>query len=253
MKNLSKRELIFIFVIVDLFLVVSGLVTAFVLIKVTEPEEIINQITLGIGITSIVLAFVAIIYAFIQSYSSVIQNENVNKALTQITGKVEDLVTLKLDMVELKNEVSSQITEVLTVLHTTKEGVSKEVVTEEDKEVINKKITEMENIFQDLSLKNAALDLNGRMQQERYEVTFRLLEDLPLEQLMEIVRELALKLNKNFAPIRFGVGNFKKNDRLLKVNLSAFGIVGLKRSEILAVLKQTTESPVEVQSVDIKF
>ncbi|MGC5773625.1 hypothetical protein [Paenibacillus pabuli] len=72
-------------------------------------SEVVNVISISAGIASIVLAMAAIVYAFYQSLESSKQNTMVQEALTKISSKVDEVVTMRAEFSVFQNEQSSML------------------------------------------------------------------------------------------------------------------------------------------------
>jgi len=79
LDKFSKKELVAWFIIFDLICIIIGLITW----KFSSAKEIIDQVSFAAGICSILLALLAIVYAFFQSNNSSEQysflRANINK------------------------------------------------------------------------------------------------------------------------------------------------------------------------------
>lgn len=76
----SKKELLSWFVIFDLICVIIGLLTW----RFSSFQEIVDQVTFAAGVSSILLALLAIVYAFLQSNMSLDQYAFLRANLTKI-------------------------------------------------------------------------------------------------------------------------------------------------------------------------
>lgn len=153
MKNITRRELVFIFIIVQLVIFCGGLLIAYFFGKITDTAVIVNQISLVSSFTSIILALVAIIYAFFQSYSSSQQNQMLHDTLNKINQKIEELVSIKTDVADLRSELTNQLTTVLGGLEDTKATLD-ETDYDNNKEELNKKLSTLEDSIKNIILKN---------------------------------------------------------------------------------------------------
>lgn len=105
-EKVNKKDLIFTFIILQLLLIIGVLIVSFIFVKTTDSATLINQISLVSGVTSIILAFVAIIYAFFQSYSSGRQNKSLENLLSKVSDKVDEIGPLKKEVVDSKKEIT---------------------------------------------------------------------------------------------------------------------------------------------------
>jgi hypothetical protein len=96
-KKITKKDIIYWFIISDLVLIMIGMIVAFVFIKVPEPSLIIDQISFASSITSIMLAVIAIVYAFLQTNETSRQNTIVTSNLEKLDSKVTEFITIKQD------------------------------------------------------------------------------------------------------------------------------------------------------------
>lgn len=99
----SKKELVYIFIIIDLVILTVCLVTW----KFKDSQDIINQISLVSSVSSILLALVAIIYAFFQTLASTKQNDQMQSTLSNINKKITELGDIKDEFSQIKDEFNS--------------------------------------------------------------------------------------------------------------------------------------------------
>lgn len=102
-REFSKREIIFSFIIFDLILCI-------VIVAIWRAEttsELLNQISLGSSIASILLALLAIGYAFIQSRDASQQNISTQIMLDKINEKLEQVKVVKDELNLYRGEVAS--------------------------------------------------------------------------------------------------------------------------------------------------
>lgn len=92
--KITKKDIIFGFII---FYLVTIIVLVFIW-RAGDNQELINQISLGASISSILLALVAIIYAYFQTNNSSQQNTLVQQTLLKITEKVETIGLVRQEM-----------------------------------------------------------------------------------------------------------------------------------------------------------
>ncbi|PGU78806.1 hypothetical protein [Bacillus cereus] len=106
---MRKRDLCFIFIIIILSLF-SIVITGLYLTKhVIKYNFIMEQISFASSIVSILLAIIAIIYAFVQSYQSGIQNQAMQNVLTLISNKVEGINVVKEEVTNSKLEIKTEL------------------------------------------------------------------------------------------------------------------------------------------------
>jgi hypothetical protein len=87
LKNTSKKDIVYGFVILIL---IATIITVIVW-RTGNNAALVNQLSLTGSLTSIVLAFLAIIYAFLESRSSANENEKIKNTLNNINAKVIEL------------------------------------------------------------------------------------------------------------------------------------------------------------------
>lgn len=210
MRNLTKRELIFIFVIIQLVLICGGLLAAYFFGRVTDTTAIVNQISLVSSFTSIILALVAIIYAFFQSYSSSKQNQMLYGTLGKINQKIKELVSLKTDVADLKNDLTTQLASVLGGVTETKVTVENSVP-DENKEEINNKLSSIEDRIKDIILQNY---MNTNHKKYEYRVHVIKKESVEDQEVYEWIKNLTIKLNDIVRESKVAFGNviIEKNE-----------------------------------------
>ncbi|MGF7035773.1 hypothetical protein J2T17_006808 [Paenibacillus mucilaginosus] len=99
----SKKDLVYWFIITDLVLLMSGLFTW----KFKDTQDVINQVSLISSVSSILLALVAIIYAFFQTLDSKKQGDAQQRTLEKIELQINELGKIKDEFSHIKNEFIS--------------------------------------------------------------------------------------------------------------------------------------------------
>jgi hypothetical protein len=105
-KKFKVRDLIFLFIIFDLFFVVVFVVTLYLKKYVVDYSLIMDQISLASSLISIILAIVAIIYAFLQSIDSGKQSRTIEILLSKMGQKVDEIGPLKQEVLDSKREIT---------------------------------------------------------------------------------------------------------------------------------------------------
>jgi len=98
-KNRDWFWLVLIFAIIILLLFIA---------LFCNQENVRNYFSFGASVSSIVLALVAIIYAFLQSNESSQQNKATQKVLNEMYTKIVEVSLLKDDLSNLRNEINNQ-------------------------------------------------------------------------------------------------------------------------------------------------
>ncbi|NIK67953.1 hypothetical protein [Paenibacillus sp. BK720] len=131
MDSITKRELIYWFIIFDLILLITGALTW----KFKNSQDVINQISLVSSISSILLALVAIVYAFFQSQDSSKQSGQLQNTLMKINDKIEELTEIKDELRSIKDEFysfradsKSDIAQIHTLLEEQKDILTNDVI-----------------------------------------------------------------------------------------------------------------------------
>ncbi|MGE8015282.1 hypothetical protein [Bacillus mycoides] len=120
---MRKRDLCFIFVVINLSLF-SIIITGLYLKKnVIKYNFIMEQISFASSIVSILLAIIAIIYAFVQSYQSGIQNQAMQNLLTLISTKVEGINVVKEEVANSKLEIKTELAKMHAIFHASSEQI----------------------------------------------------------------------------------------------------------------------------------
>jgi len=114
-EKISKRDLIFGFIIIQL-------IEAVILVSVWRADAgvLINQISLGSSIASIILAFLAIIYAFIQSNEATRNSFSMQEILKTISNKVAELSRIEDTLTLLRNDMISSRRNIVQAISTIK-------------------------------------------------------------------------------------------------------------------------------------
>lgn len=84
-----------------LIIIIIGIIA----VRLSDNIEIVNVISIGAGLVSMVLGIVAIIYAFIQSRESGEQNRQLNVNLNKIDNRIYTLDEIIKDMKIVKNKI----------------------------------------------------------------------------------------------------------------------------------------------------
>ncbi|MBH0346349.1 hypothetical protein BK731_16710 [Bacillus thuringiensis serovar muju] len=154
-------------VIVILALLLLGMITIFTTGIMTEGKVLIDQISFASSLTSIILAIMAMIYAFFQARESSQQNVQVQSSLNKIDDKVFELFTMKEDVSSLKKDielqsegVSSSISDIKEVIGEIKETAS-ELKTPDATEY-NQKISAVEKKVNQLEKENQIVNNKGK-------------------------------------------------------------------------------------------
>ncbi|MEK3727178.1 MULTISPECIES: hypothetical protein [unclassified Lysinibacillus] len=106
MEKITKTNLILCFIIFDLVAVLITIATW----RAKDSQQIINEVSLWSGLASIVLAIVAIGFAFLQSYQSTKQSIEVSAALEKINEKVKGISDIQNQVSEIKNNLTLNAT-----------------------------------------------------------------------------------------------------------------------------------------------
>lgn len=183
-------------VIVILALLLLGMITIFTKGIMIEGKVLIDQISFASSLTSIILAIMAMIYAFFQARESSQQNVQVQSSLNKIDDKVFELFTMKEDVSSLKKDielqsegVSSSISDIKEVIGEIKETAG-ELKTPDATEY-NQKISAVEKKIDQLEKKNIFVTAKGKSNRG----TNTLPNTYNQETLMKFY-EAALKYNK---------------------------------------------------------
>lgn len=154
-------------VIVILALLLLGMITIFTTGIMIGGKVLIDQISFASSLTSIILAIMAMIYAFFQARESSQQNVQVQSSLNKIDDKVFELFTMKEDVSSLKKDielqsegVSSSISDMKEVIEEIKETAG-ELKTPNATEY-NQKISAVEKKIDQLEKKNIFVTAKGK-------------------------------------------------------------------------------------------
>jgi len=97
-------------VIAILSIFLLGMITILITKVVIEGQVLIDQISFASSITSIILAVMAMIYAFFQSRESSQQNVQVQNSLGKIDEKIIELISIKEEFSSLRIDLEVQST-----------------------------------------------------------------------------------------------------------------------------------------------
>ncbi len=122
-ERITKKDLIYGFIILDLIILIIGLIIAFVFGKYEDPKVIIDQISFTASITSIILAGIAIVYAFFQSREASSQSSLVHEGLKQINERIAQFISIKDEVILLREDWNTQSQQIKNSVETIK-GVS---------------------------------------------------------------------------------------------------------------------------------
>lgn len=95
-------------VIIILLLLLMGMIAIFVTGYTTNGKVLIDQISFASSLASILLAIMAMVYAFFQAKESSQQSLQVNSSLEKIDGKIIELVTIKDEISSLRSILEEQ-------------------------------------------------------------------------------------------------------------------------------------------------
>jgi hypothetical protein len=93
----SKKDIIYWFIIFDLVIFLIGLIVFIVFNEVTDPKIIIDLISFSSSVASILLAIVAIIYAFLQTNESSRHNTIIKANIDKLDSKMSEFISIKQD------------------------------------------------------------------------------------------------------------------------------------------------------------
>lgn len=123
------------------WVVVSILIIAIILVATWrggDSQVLVNQISFAVGIASIFLAIVAMIYSFIQAEQSSRQNTTVQSALEKIVDKIEEFANLKSDIELIRKDSSDILSHIQGQLSNNMDTVINSGISEETKEELEK-------------------------------------------------------------------------------------------------------------------
>lgn len=120
-EKVTKKDLIYGFIILDLVLLIVGLIVAFVFGEYEDPKVIIDQISFTASITSIILAGIAIVYAFFQSREASSQSSLVHEGLKQINERIAQFTTIKEEVILLRKDWDIQSKQINSSVESIKE------------------------------------------------------------------------------------------------------------------------------------
>lgn len=112
-EKISKKDMIYGFIIFDLIIVVITVMSW----KFDTARELIDQITFGSALTTIMLAVVAMIYSYIQAFEASTHNTLVRQALNQISDKVEEFGKMKDELITLRHDTKTYNEHILESLN----------------------------------------------------------------------------------------------------------------------------------------
>ncbi|MGW6383234.1 hypothetical protein [Peribacillus butanolivorans] len=247
MKKLSNREIVFTFIIIQFIILTTILVLAFIFIKVTDSTTLVNQISLISGVTSIILSFVAIIYAFIQSYSSSKQNTTVNIALEKVSEKVDELVTLKTDIADLKENLPYKLSHMIQNIEETKESVENTQAEGVSKDIIYSRLQELQNSLEDMLSKSNSQGKNEEKKVFLIKAEFN--KELEGIQINSHIRSVVAQLKRDLHPIRIGLSKSVRNGLEVDFRLNVYDST-MDSEQISKLLKTYPTDLMEVKSVE---
>jgi hypothetical protein len=91
-----------------LFLIFAIIIILLFIALFCNQENVRNYFSFGASVASILLALVAIIYAFLQSNESSQQNKATQQVLAEMYTKIVEVSLLKDNLSSLKNEINNQ-------------------------------------------------------------------------------------------------------------------------------------------------
>jgi hypothetical protein len=107
-KAWKVKDLVYSFIILDLILIIVGLMVYMVFGKFEDPSIILDQVSFTSGIISIILATVAIIYAFLQSREATSQNRLVHQGLSTVNERIAQFTLIREDFDKMRKVFENQ-------------------------------------------------------------------------------------------------------------------------------------------------
>ncbi|MCS7460715.1 hypothetical protein N0M98_11225 [Paenibacillus doosanensis] len=98
--RMTGKDLIFSFIIIDLTIVTIGALSW----KFGSARELIDQISFGSALSTILLAIVAMVYSYVQALEASGHNMLVQQALGRIIDKVDEFAHMKEELLALKQD-----------------------------------------------------------------------------------------------------------------------------------------------------
>ncbi|MFC4778218.1 hypothetical protein ACFO9Q_15570 [Paenibacillus sp. GCM10023252] len=111
--EMRRRDLIYWFIMIDLTLGIIGLFVW----KFYDAKELIDQISFAATLSSILLAIVAMVYSYVQSYESSAQNRMVQSALSSIVDKVDEVSHIRDELALIRQDAKAGNDNLLQSLH----------------------------------------------------------------------------------------------------------------------------------------
>lgn len=145
-----------------MFLILVVVTTLYLTKYVIDYSFIMDQISLASGVASIILAIVAIIYAFFQSYESGKQSESLQDLLSQVSRKVEEIGPLKQEVADTKQEVKRSLMELQGSLASSYQQFDSQV--KEKGQDLGSKAGEIYKSFFNNYIQNAIKEVNEQPQ-----------------------------------------------------------------------------------------
>ncbi|MFJ8216076.1 hypothetical protein [Bacillus cereus] len=165
-KNFIQKVIMWNAIVILAFLLL-GMITIFTTGIMIEGKVLIDQISFASSLTSIILAIMAMIYAFFQARESSQQNVQVQSSLNKIDDKVFELFTIKEDVSSLKKDlelqsegVSSSISAIKGVVGEIKETAGD--LKTPDATEYRQRLNEVEKMIDQLEKKNKMFNDKGK-------------------------------------------------------------------------------------------
>jgi hypothetical protein len=182
-EKFTKTNLVLGFIIIDLILLIVGIFTW----KLYTYKEVIDQMSLVASISSILLALVAIVYAFFQTFSSSKQGEQLQNTLSNIDKKINELNEIKDEFGVIKDEF----------------GLFRETSTNDKMELL-KVITDM-----DSKMQGSIESVFNTLKEKQIEVPDELKKDIMTEVTQQYI-DSKKDVDTDWEKVRNNIGYMKK-------------------------------------------
>lgn len=144
LDKVTKKELLFTAVVI----ILVGLIMVTFSINAASNELLVNQISMAGNLASILLAVVAIIYAFFQTSESSKQNELLRSGINELKNKVDEAN----NALSRVSEARQQVIDVASGVHPVIEKVEEQSgLSAGDKDALQKAREQLENLVVNLN------------------------------------------------------------------------------------------------------
>ncbi|MFG6150623.1 hypothetical protein [Halobacillus sp. B23F22_1] len=203
--------------------------------RTTDPEMLINEISLGSTFLSILLAVVAIFFSFIQSNQNTRQSNDMIKEINNVTRQIVELNGIKDDLsvaIEKYDAALEQVDQNLEKINS--EDLSKEFKSEK-----------VENVAKDFKEVIRGVK-SGRMKVDKFILEYGLIDkNYDFSEVLS-----GISKNRNIKAVSYKIAEENMDDQTFRSTITIFSTTGVGNEEVLqAILAEMDDTRAEFLSL----